>query len=63
MDKDLELEILVKTIKKIFSQEGILSEMAEATYDETFVNATQNIAQFCYKMIEQPPLKDIKGYT
>ena len=59
LDKDLKLEILVKTIKKIFSQEGILSEMAEATYDETFVNATQNIAQFCYKMIEQPPLKDV----
>tara|TARA_B100001105_G_C22366024_1_gene432658 strand:- start:93 stop:1301 length:1209 start_codon:yes stop_codon:yes gene_type:complete len=63
LDKDLKSEILVKTIKKIFSQEGILSEMAEATYDETFVNATQNIAQFCYKMIEQPPLKDIKGYV
>jgi len=62
LDKDLKLEILVKTIKKIFSQEGILREMSEATYDETFVNATQNIAQFCYKMIEQPPLKDIKGY-
>ncbi|HIF19023.1 MAG TPA: UDP-N-acetylglucosamine--N-acetylmuramyl-(pentapeptide) pyrophosphoryl-undecaprenol N-acetylglucosamine transferase [Gammaproteobacteria bacterium] len=59
LDKDLKLEILVKTIKKIFLQEGILSEMAEATYDETFVNATQNIAQFCYKMIEQPPLKDV----
>jgi UDP-N-acetylglucosamine--N-acetylmuramyl-(pentapeptide) pyrophosphoryl-undecaprenol N-acetylglucosamine transferase len=58
LDKDLKLEILVKTIKKIFSHERILSDMAEATYDETFVNATQNIAQFCYKMIEQPPLKD-----
>ena len=59
LDKDLKLEILVKTIKKIFSHERILSDMAEATYDETFVNATQNIAQFCYKMIEQPPLKDV----
>ena len=59
LDKDLKLEILVKTIKKIFSHERVLSEMAEATYDETFVNATQNIAQFCYKMIEQPPLKDV----
>ena len=58
LDKDLKLEILVKTIKKIFSHERVLSDMAEATYDETFVNATQNIAQFCYKMIEQPPLKD-----
>ena len=59
LDKDLKLEILVKTIKKIFSHERILSDMAEATYDETFVNATQNIAQFCYKMIEQPLLKDL----
>ena len=59
LDKDLKVEILVKTIKKIFSHERILSDMAEATYDETFVNATQNIAQFCYKMIEQPPLKDV----
>lgn len=59
LDKDLKLEILVKTIKKIFSHERVLSDMAEATYDETFVNATQNIAQFCYKMIEQPPLKDV----
>ena len=59
LDKDLKLEILVKTIKKIFSHERVLSDMAEATYDETFVNATQNIAQFCYKMIEQPPLKDL----
>jgi UDP-N-acetylglucosamine--N-acetylmuramyl-(pentapeptide) pyrophosphoryl-undecaprenol N-acetylglucosamine transferase len=59
LDKDLRLEILVKTIKKIFSHERVLSDMAEATYDETFVNATQNIAQFCYKMIEQPPLKDV----
>ena len=59
LDKDLKVEILVKTIKKIFSHERILSDMAEATYDETFVNATQNIAQFCYKMIEQTPLKDL----
>jgi len=59
LDKDLKVEILVKTIKKIFSHERILSDMAEATYDETFVNATQNIAQFCYKMIEQRPLKDL----
>jgi UDP-N-acetylglucosamine--N-acetylmuramyl-(pentapeptide) pyrophosphoryl-undecaprenol N-acetylglucosamine transferase len=59
LDKDLKLEILVKTIKKIFSHERVLSDMAEATYDETFVNATQNIAQFCYKMIKQPLLKDL----
>ena len=62
LDKDLKLDILVKAIKKIFLQEGILSEMSEATFDETFVNATKNIAQFCYKKIEQLPLKNIKGY-
>ena len=62
LDKDLKLDILVKAIKKIFLKEGILSEMSEATFDETFVNATKNIAQFCYKKIEQLPLKNIKGY-
>jgi hypothetical protein len=30
--------------------------MAEAAFDETFVNASENITQFCYKMIEKPPL-------
>jgi len=58
LEKDLNPEILSMTIKKIFSKEGKLSHMTEAAFDKTFVNATQNIARFCYKMIEQPPLKD-----
>ena len=62
LDKDLTPEILSKAIKEIFLKEGKLSEMAEAAFDETFLNATQNVAQFCYEKIEQPPLKDIKGY-
>ena len=58
LDKDLNPEILSKAIKEIFSKENKIRVMAEAAFDETFVNATQNIAQFCYKMIEQPLLKD-----
>ena len=38
-------------------EENRFSDMSKAAFDETFVNATQNIAQFCYKMIEKPPLK------
>ena len=55
-------QISKKAIKEIFLKEGKLSGMAEAAFDETFLNATQNVAQFCYEKIEQPPLKDIKGY-
>ena len=62
LDKDLTPEILSKAIKEIFLKEGKLSEMAEAAFDETFLNATKNVAQFCYEKIEQPPLRDIKGY-
>ena len=62
LDKDLKPDILAHTIKRIFQEENRFSDMSKAAFDETFVNATQNIAQFCYKMIEQPPLKDIKGY-
>ena len=62
LDKDLTPEILSKAIKEIFLKEGKLSEMAEAAFDETFLNATQNVAQFCYEKIEQPTLKDFKGY-
>ena len=62
LDKDLTPEILSKAIKEIFLKEGKLSEMAEAAFDETFLNATQNVAKFCYEKIEQQPLKDIKGY-
>ena len=62
LDKELNPEILSKTIKKIFSKENKLSHMTESVFDETFVNATQNIVQFCYKMIEKPPLKDLSKW-
>jgi len=55
-DRELNPDHLIETIKKIFSKDGILKDMAEAAYDETFVNAAENITQFCYKMIEKPPL-------
>ena len=59
LDKDLKPDILAHTIKRIFEEENRFSDMSKAALDQTFVNATQNIAQFCYKMIEQPPLKDL----
>ena len=55
-DKKLNSVYLAETIKRILSKDGILKDMAEAAFDETFVNATKNITQFCYKMIEKPPL-------
>jgi len=62
LDKDLKPDILAHTIKRIFEEENRFSEMSKAALDQTFVNATQNIAQFCYKMIEQPPLKDLSKW-
>ena len=43
-------------INKIISKDGILKDLAEAAFAQTFVNATENITQYCYKMIEKPPL-------
>jgi len=55
-EKQLNPEHLAEIIKKILSKDGNLKDMAEAAFDETFVTATENITQFCYKMIEKPPL-------
>ena len=55
-DKDLKSSHFSETIELIFSKDGILQDMGEAAFDETFVNACQNITQFCYEMIEKPPL-------
>ena len=53
LDKDLKPDILAHTIKRIFQEENKLSDMSKSAFDETFVNATENITQFCYKMIEK----------
>ncbi len=55
-DKKLNPEYLAEIIKKIILKDGILKDMAEAAFDQTFVNATENITQFCYKMMEKPSL-------
>ena len=55
-DKELQSEHFLETIERIFSEDGTLKEMGDAAFDETFVNASQNITQFCYEMIEKPPL-------
>ena len=57
LDKDLKPDILAHTIKRIFQEENKLSDMSKSAFDETFVNATENITQFCYKIIEKPPLQ------
>ena len=55
-DNELQSEHFLETIERIFSVDGILKDMGDAAFDETFVNASQNITQFCYEMIEKPPL-------
>jgi len=55
-DKKLNSLYLTETIKRILSKDEVLKDMAEAAFDETFVNASENITQFCYKMIEKSPL-------
>jgi UDP-N-acetylglucosamine--N-acetylmuramyl-(pentapeptide) pyrophosphoryl-undecaprenol N-acetylglucosamine transferase len=55
-DKELKSEHFLETIERIFLEDGILKDMGDAAFDETFVNASQNITQFCYEMIEKPPL-------
>ncbi len=63
LDKDLEPEMLAICIEKIFSDKDILVKMSKATFDQAFVDATKNITQFCYKMIQQPPLKNLKDFS
>ena len=55
--------MLAICIEKIFSDKDILVKMSKATFDQTFVDATKNITQFCYKMIQQPPLKNLKDFS
>ena len=55
-DKELKSEHFLETIERIFLEDGILQDMGQAAFDETFVNACQNITQFCYEMIEKSPL-------
>ena len=55
-DEEVKSEHFIETIERIFSQDRILKDMSDAAFDETFVNASQNITQFCYEMIEKRPL-------
>ena len=55
-DKEVKSEHFIETIERIFSEDRILKDMSDAAFDETFVNASQNITQFCYEMIQKPPL-------
>ena len=55
-DKEVKSEHFIETIERIFSEDRILKDMSDAAFDETFVNASQNITQFCYEMIEKRPL-------
>ena len=55
-DKEVKSEHFIETIERIFSEDRILKDMSDAAFDETFVNASENITQFCYEMIEKRPL-------
>ena len=52
-DKDLNPEILAKKIHSIFNEDRKLESMSEAAFDMNFVDATENIVNFCYKTIEK----------
>ena len=55
-DKEVKSEHFIETIERIFSEDRTLKDMSDAAFDETFVNASQNITQFCYEMIEKRPV-------
>ena len=52
-DKDLNPKVLATKIHSIFKEEGNLENMSEAAFDKNFVDATENIVNFCYKTIEK----------
>ncbi len=52
-DKNLKPEVLANKIHSIFNMKGQLERMSEAAFDNNFVSATENIVNFCYKIIEK----------
>ena len=59
LDKDLESERLAQITKSFFLEKDKLKKASMAAYDETFVEATEKISDYCISIIEKGPYKDI----
>jgi UDP-N-acetylglucosamine--N-acetylmuramyl-(pentapeptide) pyrophosphoryl-undecaprenol N-acetylglucosamine transferase len=53
LDKDLEPEKLVQITKSFFLKKDKLKKASMAAYDETFVEATEKISDYCISIIEK----------
>ena len=61
LDKDLEPEKLVQITKSFFLKKDKLKKASMAAYDETFVEATEKISDYCISIIEKGPYSDEAG--
>ena len=61
LDKDLEPEKLVQITKSFFLKKDKLKKASMAAYDETFVEATEKISDYCISIIEKGPYPDKAG--
>ena len=53
LDKDLEPEKLSQIVKSFFIEKDKLKKASMAAYDETFVEATEKISDYCISIIEK----------
>lgn len=61
LDKDLEPERLAQIAKSFFIEKDKLKKASMAAYDETFVEATEKISDYCISIIEKRPYPDKAG--
>ena len=61
LDKDLEPEKLSQIVKSFFIEKNKLKKASMAAYDETFVEATEKISDYCISIIEKEPYPDKAG--
>ena len=57
LDKDLEPEKLAQITKSFFLEKGKLKKASMAAYDETFVEATEKISDYCMGITEKGPIR------
>ena len=55
LDKDLEPEKLAQITKSFFLEKDKLKKASMAAYDETFVEATEKISDYCMSITEKGP--------
>lgn len=58
LDKDLEPEKLAQIAKSFFIEKDKLKKASMAAYDETFVEATEKISDYCMSFTEKGPYKE-----